>query len=122
MPVPEVTTSVVRSHPTAATWEVLLTSEHTATSGYRPSTPTDAHATFSGSCLVRSADGSSESQTISGFTPTTYSYVAESISCSFQKQYGDTYMLQAGVTRDGVSVKRVQTEAEYGVVSFAVAI
>jgi len=74
---------------------------------------------FEGGCLVTAPDASSQSETIKGNTPKVFTFNATSISCSYQKQNATSVRLKATVKKDGIKVKEVETEADYGIVSFA---
>jgi hypothetical protein len=92
-----------------AAFEIRLESQ------YGPTALSDPNVKFSGGCWANGAFAS-----VAGATPKTYSYTAESIACTYQKQGANTWPLKVTVTRDGAPVQQVVTDSEYGVISFVV--
>lgn len=78
---------------------------------------------FSGACLVSDPNGSSSQQSLSGFTPKSYTYTGAAVSCSFQNllpKFSDQYGLRLTIQRNGRTVKEVESSVLYGMVSAAV--
>jgi hypothetical protein len=109
---PLVMATSARAKSETSVYEVMLAGENSRDGG-------PATVKFDGGCLVTGSDGSSESKTIEGRTPSTYSYSGRGISCSYQKQ-GGSDRLRATVKRDGQIVKTIETSTEYGIISFAI--
>jgi hypothetical protein len=72
---------------------------------------------FTGSYMTVSA-GSSNSHSVSGTVPATYTVQGTMVSVAFQKQ--STFgVLTVRIFRDGAQVKMEETNAEYGMVTIA---
>jgi len=73
---------------------------------------------FSGSYMVVTADGQSQSKSVEGRVPTEYQCRGSIVSTSFQKQ-GESGMLKVQIMKGGRLVNESETSAAYGVVSAA---
>ncbi|MDV2988538.1 MAG: hypothetical protein P3T54_00025 [Dehalogenimonas sp.] len=71
---------------------------------------------FSGNYLVMKGDFTTNSQSVDGNTPATYTVQGNTVSVTFQKQ-GEDGTLTVEIFRDGVSVNSSTTSASYGVAS-----
>lgn len=74
--------------------------------------------TFRGSYMVVNGGGT-ESQGVSGVLPATFTAEGTRISVVFEKTVAGDAMLAVEILRDGKSVKRGKTTADYGMVTIA---
>jgi hypothetical protein len=73
---------------------------------------------FSGSYMVVTASGKSESKSVDGKVPQSYQLSGSIVSVSFQKQ-SESGVLEVQILKDGRVVSASDTSAAYGVVSAA---
>jgi len=73
---------------------------------------------FSGSYMIVTADGKSNSHTVDGIAPAEYDVKGWIISCSFQKQ-SEQGSLSVFIYRNGQLIDQSTTSAAYGVVTIA---
>ena len=73
---------------------------------------------FSGSYMVTDSSGGSNSQSVDGTVPQSYTATGTIISVVFQNQ-GDSGTLTVKILKDSTVVKQSTTTAAYGVVSVA---
>jgi len=73
---------------------------------------------FSGSYMVVTASGKSESKSVDGKVPQTYQLSGSIVSVSFQKK-SESGVLEVQILKDGRVVSASDTSAAYGVVSAA---
>ena len=73
---------------------------------------------FHGSYMAVANDGSSNSQSVEGTVPATYTVNGKIVSTTFQKK-GEGGELTVRISRDGAVVKEATTSAAYGVASAA---
>lgn len=73
---------------------------------------------FSGSYMLITADGQSQSKSVEGRVPAEYQCRGSIVSTSFQKQ-GESGMLKVQIMKGGRLVNESETTAAYGVVSAA---
>jgi len=96
-------------------YEVQVESDRVSINGVE-----STKAEFGGSCTFTDGDGSSETKSIVGVAPQTYTFVGHGISCNYQKQRRNDDRLKVTVRRNGEIVKAVATNLEYGSVSFEI--
>ena len=75
-------------------------------------------AQFSGSYMVTSSGGS-ESKSVDGTIPASYTVTGTIVSVTFQKQAEDISILKVEIKKGNIVVKSSETTAAYGVVSVA---